>query len=70
MKMRISTKIGLFSSNSKEEHRQALMTAGTSYSVSISQQMVVARRPLLTEEVDQEEAARLPHPSAEKKKNV
>ena len=68
--MRISTKIGLFSSNSKEEHRQALMTAGTSSSVSISQQMVVARRPLLltTEEVDQEEAARLPHPSAEKKR--
>ena len=65
--MRISTKIGLFS-NSKEKHRQALMTAGTSSSVSISQQMVVARRPLLTEEVDQEEAALLPHPSAEKKR--
>ena len=68
MKMRISTKIGLFSSNNKEEHRQALMTAGTSSSVSVSQQMVVARQPLLPEEVDQEDAALLPHPSAGKRK--
>ena len=66
--MRISTKIGLFSSNSKEEHRQALMAAGTSSSVSISQEMVMARRPLLTEEVGQEEATLLPHPSAEKRR--
>lgn len=69
--MRISTKIGLFSSNSREDHRQALLTAAASSSAASTSQLVSAcarRQPLPPEEVegDQQDAV-LYHPSSGKR---
>ena len=69
--MRISTKIGLFISNSREDHRQALLTAAASSSAASTSQLVSAcarRQPLPPEEVegDQQDAV-LYHPSSGKR---
>jgi len=69
--MRISTQIGLFSSNSREDHRQALLTAAASSSATSTSQLVSAcarRQPLPPEEVegDQQDAV-LYHPSSGKR---